>query len=133
MDNNFLNNQNRSFGAGAANTTGQGKGRSGSTGEGSNEPLMRIAPTDGPSSQNQPVAEPLVPHELGQMVSRIGSLVYNISAIAEDLRKALDNPSVKTHQKVIIITVIKILKPISRKIFNAGLKLSDAFLPYEKK
>ena len=133
MDNNFMSNQQRSFGPGAANTTGQGKGRSGSDGEGKMEPLMKIAPVSGPTVQNKPVAEPLVPHELNQMVQKIGALVYSLGGIKEDLRRALDNPALKEHQKLIIISVIKILRPLTKKVFNAGLRLGEAFLPFEKK
>jgi hypothetical protein len=132
MDNNFMSNQQRSFGPGAANTTGSGKGRSGADGEGKMEPLMKVAPINGPTVQNKPVAEQLLPHELNQMVQKFGSLIYTISNITEDLRKALDNPSVKDHQKVIIIAVIRILRPLGKKIFNAGMKLQDALLPFEK-
>lgn len=128
-----MSNQQRSFGAGAANTTGQGKGRSGSDGEGKMDPLTRIAPLTGPTTQNKPVAEPNLPHELTQVVQKIGALVYSISGIAEDLRRSLDNPSLKQHQKVIILTVIKVLRPLIKKIFNAGMKLGEAFLPFEKK
>jgi hypothetical protein len=132
MDNNFMSNQQRSFGPGAANTTGSGKGRSGPDGEGKTEPLMKVAPLNGPTTENKPVAEQLLPYELNQMVQKFGSLIYTISSITEDLRKSLDNPSVKDHQKVIIIAVIRILRPLGKKIFNAGLKLQDALLPFEK-
>lgn len=128
-----MSNQQRSFGPGAANTTGQGKGRSGSSGEGQMEPLIKVAPINSPTAQNKPVAEPLVPHELNQMVQKIGSLVYSLGGIAEDLRRALDNPALKEHQKLIIISVIRVLRPLTKKIFNAGLRLGEAFLPFEKK
>jgi len=128
-----MSNQQRSFGPGAANTTGQGKGRSGSSGEGQIEPLMKVAPINSPTAQNKPVAEPLIPHELNQMVQKIGALVYSLGGIAEDLRRALDNPALKEHQKLIIISVIRVLRPLTKKIFNAGLRLGEAFLPFEKR
>lgn len=127
-----MSNQQRSFGPGAANTTGSGKGRSGADGEGKMEPLMKVAPINGPTVQNKPVAEQLLPHELNQIIPKIGSLIFTISGIMSDLRKSLNNPSVKDHQKVILFEVYKAFAPLARKAFQAGEKLEKALLPFEK-
>lgn len=129
MENGVMSNSSRSFTGGGANTTGPSKGRSGPGGEGSNEPLMKVAPVSGPSVENKPVAEPLTPFELTQMVQRIGSIVYSLQAISGDLHKSLSNPSVSDYQKEQIIGVINDLKPLTKKVFNSGMKLGNAFLP----
>lgn len=129
MENGTMSNSSRGFTAGGANTTGPGKGRTGANGEGTNEPLMRVAPTTGPTVENKPVAEPLTPFEMTQMVQKIGSVVYNLQNIIGEIYKSLENPSIKDHQKDRLIDVINDLKPLAKKVFNSGMKLSGAFLP----
>lgn len=124
-----MSNSSRGFTGGGANTTGSGKGRTGATGEGTNEPLMRMAPTAGTSVENKPVAEPLTPFEMTQMVQKIGSVVYNLQNIIGEIYKSLENPSIKDYQKDKLIDVINELKPLAKKVFNSGMKLSGAFLP----
>ena len=124
-----MSNSGRSFNAGGANTTGPGKGRTGANGEGTNEPLMRVAPTTGPTVENKPIAEPLTPFEMTQMVQKIGSVVYSLQNIIGEIYKSLENPSIKEHQKERLVDVINDLKPLAKKVFNSGMKLSGAFLP----
>ena len=124
-----MSNSSRSFTGGSANTAGSGKGRAGAGGEGTNEPLTRIAPTTGTTVENKPVAEPLTPFEMTQMVQKIGSVVYSLQNIIGEIYKSLENPSIKDHQKDRLIDVINDLKPLAKKVFNSGMKLSGAFLP----
>lgn len=129
MENGTMSNSSRSFSGGGANTTGPNKGRSGASGEGTNEPLMKVAPPTGPAAEVKPVAEPLTPFEMTQMVQKIGSVVYNLQNIIGEIYKSLENPSIKDHQKDRLIDVINDLKPLAKKVFNSGMKLSGAFLP----
>jgi hypothetical protein len=133
MENGIMSNSSRSFSGGSANTSGANKGRSGSDGEGSTQPVMRIAPTSGPTAENKPVAEPLTPFEMTQMVQKIGSVVYSLQNIISEIYKSLDNPSIKDHQKEHLIDVINDLRPLAQKVFKSGMKLSGAFLPSKTK
>ena len=111
--------------------TGTNKGTKADTG--SNDPIMRVAPITGASSQNAPVAEPLTPFEMNQMVQKIGSVVYSLNNIVGELHRSLSNPSVNDDQKAKIIGVMDMLKPLAVKTFRAGMKLNDVFLPSNKK
>ena len=133
MENGIMSNSRRSFSGGGANTSGANKGRSGATGEGSTQPLMKIAPTSGPTVENKPVAEPLTPFEMTQMVQKIGSVVYSLQNIISEIYKSLDNPSIKDHQKENLIEIINDLRPLAQKVFKSGMKLSGAFLPSKTK
>jgi len=124
MENGTLSNSNRNFGQ-SGNFS---KGSAGVDGEGKTEPVMRVAP-EGPSVENKPVAEPLLPFEATQMVQKIGSIVYNINSVAGDLNKSLSNPSIDDEQRKKIIAVINDLSPIAKKVFGCGMKLNQAFLP----
>lgn len=128
-----MRDSNRSFSGGSSNTSGSGKGRSGATGEGENKPLLNVKPSNSASSENAPVAEPLTPFEMTQMVQKFGSIVWSMQSIADDLYKSLSNPSVKEHQKEKISNIINDLRPITKRIFNCGLKLGDAFMPAKVK
>lgn len=132
MESGSISNSNRGMSGGATNTTGSGKGRSGHDGEGSNKPLMNVRPMDGPTTQNAPVAEPLTPFEMTQMVQRMGSIVWSLQSIVNDLYSSLQNPSVKDEQKRKIVSAIDELKPLASKVFKSGMKLSNAFLPSNK-
>lgn len=133
MESGTMSNSQRTMSGGATNTTGSGKGRSGPSGEGSNEPLMNIAATSGPTVQSKPVADPLMPHELGMLVQKVGQLVYGLNDITISLNRSLHNPSLRDDQKARILAVSQDLQPLAKKIFNIGMKLNGVFLPSKKK